>query len=225
VRTLRAIAAASILTAAFSARGQTTNADLSINSTNTSAATALDGPEKSWSFSASVYGYFVPDSRDFAQPTLTADHNYLHLEARYNYEALETGSAWVGANFSGGEKLTWQITPMLGGVFGDLTGIAPGYTGSIGWWKIELYSSGEYVVDTGNSSNSFLYNWSELTLSSLDWFRFGLVTQRTRLYHTDRDIQRGLIFGFTYKDVDLAAYLFNLDESKPTFIFGVRFAF
>jgi len=225
VRTLRAIAAASILTAAFSARGQTTNADLSINSTNTSAATALDTPEKSWSFSASVYGYFVPESRDFAQPTLTADHNYLHLEARYNYEALETGSVWVGANFSGGEKLTWQITPMLGGVFGDLTGIAPGYTGSIGWWKFELYSSGEYVVDTGNSSNSFFYNWSELTLSPLDWFRFGLVTQRTRLYHTDRDIQRGLIFGFTYKDVDLAAYLFNLDESKPTFIFGVRFAF
>jgi len=225
VRTFGAIVTASILTAAFSASGQPTNADVSTTTNTASSVVAADTPEKSWSFSAAVYGYFVPDSRDFAQPTVTADHNYLHLEARYNYEALETGSAWVGANFSGGEKLTWQITPMLGGVFGDLTGIAPGYSGTIGWWKIQLYSSGEYVVDTGNPSDSFFYNWSELPLSPLDWFRFGLVTQRTRLYHTDRDIQRGLIVGFTYKEFDIAAYLFNLDESKPTFIFGVTFAF
>jgi hypothetical protein len=29
---------------------------------------------------------------------------------------------------------------MLGGVFGDTTGIAPGYKGSLNWWKLELYS-------------------------------------------------------------------------------------
>jgi hypothetical protein len=58
---------------------------------------------------------------------LTADRGWLHLETRYNYENLETGSAWVGYNFSGGEKLKWEFTPMLGGVFGNTTGVAPGY--------------------------------------------------------------------------------------------------
>ena len=59
----------------------------------------------------------------------------------------------------------------------------------------------------------------------MDWFRFGLVTQRTRLYQTDRDIQRGLLLGFTYKHVDLATYFFNIDESKPTIVIGVRLTF
>ena len=90
---------------------------------------------------------------------------------------------------------------MLGGVFGDTTGIAPGYKGSLGWWKLELYSEGEYVFDTGSSSDSFFYNWSELTLAPVEWFRFGMVTQRTRVYKTDRDIQRGLLAGFSFKNV------------------------
>ena len=38
---------------------------------------------------------------------------------------------------------------MIGGVFGDTTGVAPGYKGSLSWWKLELYSEGEYVFDTG----------------------------------------------------------------------------
>lgn len=191
-----------------------------------SAPSALESePEKKWSFSASAYAYFVPDSREYVQPTFTADRGWLHLEARYNYEDLETGSAWVGYNFGGGEKLAWEFTPMLGGVFGHTTGIAPGYKGSLSWWKLELYSEGEYVIDPGDSSGNFFYNWSELTLAPVEWFRFGLVTQRTRAYETDREIQRGLLAGFTYKQVDLTTYLFNLDESKPTIVVALSLDF
>jgi hypothetical protein len=114
---------------------------------------------------------------------------------------------------------------MLGGVFGNTTGIAPGYKGSLSWWKLGLYSEGEYVVDTGNSDNSFFYNWSELTLSPLGWFKFGMVTQRTRLYQTDRDVQRGILAGVMFKHVDFTAYVLNPDESKPTVVVAVSFHF
>jgi hypothetical protein len=87
----------------------------------------------------------------------------------------------------------------------------------MGWTKLELYSEGEYVVDTGDSSDSFFYNWSELTLAPVESFRFGLVTQRTRAYQTDRDIQRGLVAGFSFKRLDLTGYVFNPDDEKPTF--------
>lgn len=193
--------------------------------TNTIPALTPEEDEKTRSFSASFYTYIVPDDREYVQPTLTFDRGWLHLEARYNYEALETGSAWIGYNFGGGEKLAWEITPMLGGVLGDTTGIAPGYKGSLSWWKLELYSEGEYVFDTDDSSESFFYNWSELTLAPVDWFRFGLVTQRTRLYQTDRDIQRGVLVGFNYKKVDLSAYVFNPDDDKPTFVIAVGLTF
>jgi hypothetical protein len=209
-----------LVLAVADARGQTPPATI----TNAPAAPVEEMKEKKWSFGASVYSYFVPDSREYVQPTLTADRDWLHLEARYNYEDLDTGSAWIGYNFSGGEKLSWQFTPMLGGVFGDTTGIAPGYKGSLSWWKFELSSEGEYVFDTRDSSGSFFYNWSELTLSPVDWFRFGLVTQRTRAYKTDRDIQRGFLAGFSFKRVDLTAYVFNPDD-KPTWVVAVGFGF
>ena len=205
-----------------SAQISTTNA---IPTTNSIPAAIESSEEEGWTFSASVYTYIVGDNQNYAQPTLTADHGWLHLEARYNYEALKTGSAWVGYNFSGGDKLTWAVTPMLGGVFGDTAGVAPGYSGTLSWWKLELYSEGEYVFDTRDSSGSFFYNWSELTLSPVDWFRFGLVTQRTRVYQTDREVQRGLLAGFSWKKLDLTTYVFNVDESRPTVVVAVAFSF
>ena len=159
------------------------------------------------------------------QPTFTADRDWLHLEARYNYEALDTGSAWVGYNFSGGETVTWEFTPMLGAVFGATDGIAPGYKGSLGWKKLELYSEGEYVFDAGESSDSFFYNWSELTFAPVESFRFGLVTQRTRVYQTDREIQRGLLAGVSFKRLDVTGYVFNPDDEKPTFVLAVAVTF
>ena len=187
----------------------------------------MTGPadDNAWSFSATAYTYMVPDSENYLQPTFTVDRGWLHLEARYNYEALDTGSAWIGYNFSGGETLAWEITPMLGGVFGDTTGVAPGYKGSLSWWKLELYSEGEQVFDTGESSDSFFYNWSEVTLAPVDWFRFGLVTQRTRAYESDRDIQRGLLVGVNYKKLDVGAYFFNPDDEEPTFVISVGLSF
>ncbi len=195
------------------------------SSTNSVPAQPTGSEKDGWSFSVSAYTYIIPDSREYVQPTFTADRGWLHLEARYNYEALDTGSAWVGYNFGGGKSITWELTPMLGGVFGNTTGIAPGYKGSVSWWKLELYSEGEYVVDVGDSSESFFYNWSELSLSPVDWFRFGMVTQRTRLYQSDRDVQRGVLAGFSYKSVDLTGYLLNPDESRPTVVIAVALTF
>jgi hypothetical protein len=191
--------------------------------TNTPVAKAE--PEKQWTFSASAYTYIVPDSREYVQPTITADRDWLHLEARYNYEALDTGSLWAGYNFSGGDKLAWEITPMFGVVFGETTGIAPGFKGSLSWWKLELYTEAEYVYDPGDSSGSFFYDWSELTLAPVEWFRFGLVTQRTRLYQTDRETQRGVLIGFSFERINLTGYVFNPDESKPTYVVAVGMGF
>ncbi len=224
-RLLDFIAIAAVFTGCLALAQTTTNGPVSAAATNTAPALTKETGEKPWSFSASVYTYVVPDSRDYAQPTVTADRDWLHLEARYNYEALETGSAWLGCNFGGGEKLAWQITPMLGGVFGNTTGIAPGCKGSLSWWKLGLSSESEYVFDTRDSSESFFYNWSELTLAPLDWFRLGAVTQRTRVYHTDREVQRGFLVGLSYKTASLTTYVFNPDESKPTLVLAVALSF
>jgi len=208
-----------------SALGQTTTSQPAIATTNATPVVAEEPAAHAWSFSASAYAYFPPDSQNYVQPTVRADRAWLHLEARYNYEALDTGSAWIGYNFSVGDQLTLDFTPMLGSVFGKTTGFAPGYEFTLSWRKLQLYSEGEYVVDTGDSSNSFFYTWSELTLAPVDWFRFGLVVQRTKVYQTDFDVQRGFLVRFTYKKVDLSAYVFNPDVDKPTLVLAVSMNF
>src|SRR5438105_11307285 len=81
---------------------ETTNTPVS-TAKDTTPAVTKETDEKAWSFSASASTYIVPDDQEYVQPTLSADRGWLHLEARYNYENLETGSVWVGYNFGGGE--------------------------------------------------------------------------------------------------------------------------
>jgi len=189
------------------------------------AAPAKDDEVSEWTFSVTATTYVLPDEGNYVQPTFTADCGWLHLEARLNYENLETGSVWAGCNFSGGEKVEWEITPMVGGVFGETTGIAPGYKASVSWRKLEVYSEGEYLFDTESTSDSFFYNWSEVTLAPKEWFRFGLVTQRTRAYASARVLERGVLTGFSIRNVDLTGSLLFHRDSGPTFIFSAGVTF
>jgi hypothetical protein len=181
--------------------------------------------EKAWEFNASIYGYFPPEDVHYAQPTVTADRGALHLEARYNYEALKSGSAWIGWNLKTGKELTLNATLMAGGVVGDLRGVAPGYELTLAWKAFELYSEGEYVIDTSDSSGNFFYNWAQLGWSPLEWLSVGLVSQRTRVYHTGLDVQRGLFVGFMYKSLSLNVYVFNPGWETPTVVTSLSVSF
>jgi hypothetical protein len=178
-----------------------------------------------WTISGSAYTYVLPDEANYVQPTVVVTRRRLHLEGRFNYEDRNTGSVWAGLAFSGGDTVAWEVTPMFGWVFGRTDGVAPGYKGSIGWRGLEFYSEGEVLFDAGESADSYFYNWSELTFAPLDWFRFGLVTQRTRVYQQEREVQRGLLAGFSYRALDVAAYLFNPDDSKPILVVSVGVSF
>jgi hypothetical protein len=180
----------------------------------------------SWSWSATVFTYVIPDDENYAQPTFAADRDWMHVEARYNYEEQDTGSAWVGYNLDGeAGTLAWALTPMLGGAFGRATGVAPGYSGSLSWWKLDFYSEGEYFSDLSDPADSFFYNWSEISLRPVEGWRFGLVTQRTRARASARDIQRGPLVGVEFRNLELTAYLLDGGDSSPTFVTSIGFTF
>ena len=189
------------------------------------AASPGGGEKPGWEFNASVYAYFPPEDRHYAQPTVTADRGALHLEGRYNYEAFRTGSVWVGWNLGAGDKLRLDATLLAGGVFGDTRGAAPGYELTLSYGRFELYSEGEYVFDVDDSANDFFYNWAQLGYSPLDWLTVGLASQRTRAYQTGLDVQRGLFVGFTYKSLKLTTYVFNPGWEKPTVVSSLAVSF
>jgi hypothetical protein len=178
-----------------------------------------------WSFSASVTGYAIPDDRDYLSPLLSVDRGWLHLEARHNYESLDTASVWLGYNLSFGEKWVLDLTPMVGGVFGDSRGIAPGWRLGISRGSFEFTTEAEYFFDSESSDEDYFYAWSELTWAFTDSFWAGFALQRTRAFETDLDIQRGILIGVTFHEVDITAYVFNWGWTDPTFVLSIGWEF
>lgn len=217
------VLACAVVLAGGGARAQT--AEPPCETPTTSHGGVATSARNTWSFEASASAYILPDSGNYVQPTIAADRGPLHLEARFNYEDLDTGSAWVGYTFSLGSRVRSELTPMIGAVFGSTNGVAPGYEFSLAWRALELSSETEYVVDAGDFADNFLYTWSDLAVAPAEWCRFGLVVQRTKVYHTAFDIQRGFLAGFSFKRVDVTGYVFNPDARRPTVVIAVGIGF
>jgi hypothetical protein len=178
-----------------------------------------------WQYNLTIDGYVVPDGTSYASPVLTADHNWLHMEARYNYENLHTGSLWVGYNFNVGKTLSLSVTPMIGGIFGRTNGIAPGCEASLTYKKIEASISNEYIFDTGSKAGNFYYSWPQVTYSPLSWFRIGAVAQHTKAYQTPLNVQRGFLVGFSHRHWEFTTYVFNPELDAPTVVLEVGVSF
>lgn len=200
-------------------------ADLAAQVSQAPAVEPTTVTKSEWSFLFTTSGYIIPHGRSYASPTLAADRGKLHLEAHYNYEDQETGSLWAGYNFEVGNNVVFAVTPMLGGVFGTTTGISPGCKLSLTWKQFELTSDAEYVFDTGDRNSSFFYNWNQLTYSPAHWVHAGLVSERTRAYHTVLDLQRGVLLGFSHNRVDFTTYVFNAGWTDPTVVLSLAYEF
>src|ERR1043166_8770556 len=101
IRTIPALALAFLVTASVG------RAQEPYNGTPKTTLDGEDEKDQKWTVSLPIYAYVVPHGRDYIQPTLLADKGRLHLEARYNYEGVDTVSAWLGWNFAGGDELFW----------------------------------------------------------------------------------------------------------------------
>lgn len=178
-----------------------------------------------WSFLAEINQYFIPDGKDFLLPAYTANKDWLHIEARYNYEAIESGSAWIGYNFNAGKELELNATPMLGVVIGSTMGIAPGLELELTYGILDIYTEWEYVFDFENSSDNFLYTWSEISIAPADWISLGFVAQRTRVYQSELELQRGVFAAFTFAQFSFVTYVFNPDIDKPGIVLNASVEF
>ena len=183
-------------------------------------------PERpAWEFGLTAYPTIVRDGENYTSVIGVADRGPWHLEARYNYESIGARSAFVGWTFSGGEEFTWELTPLLGGVWGTTRGFVPGLEASLAWGPVDFYIEGEYVRSSVNVDESYLYAWTELGVSPFEWLRIGLAGQRTNAYGTGRDIQRGPFAQFTWRRVTVGGYWFNPGSSDQIFVGLIGVAF
>lgn len=189
------------------------------------SAGSPDTAKKSWTYSITIDGYIVPDEESYIDPQFFADHGWLHLEGRYNYENLRTGSLWVGYNFDAGTNVVVTVTPMIGGVFGRSTGFAPGAEAALTYKKLQLWISSEYVFDTGNHSASFYYGWQELSYSPVKWLHVGAAAQHSKTVNSGLTLEPGAFLGVSHKKWEFTAYEFNAGLSNPAAVLEIGYSF
>ncbi len=179
----------------------------------------------SWEFALTAYPTDVRGGDNYTSGIGVADRGPLHLEARYNYESVGARSAFVGWTFSGGETITWEITPLLGGAWGSVHAFVPAVEASVSWRQFDFYIEAEAVRDQREHDDSYFYAWSELGYRPAEWLRFGLAAQRTRAYGGERDIQRGPFAQLTWRRVTLGGFWFNPGSKDQVFVASLGVAF
>ncbi len=139
--------------------------------------------------SGSLTGYYsaLPDQPNLGMAVGSVNVGALRFEGRYNYEARASASAFVGWKFEGGDEIAWEVTPLIGTLFGRTRGVVPGFEAAVSWKSFDFYIEAEYVFDRQDSDANYAYAWSELGWTPVEWLRVGLVGQRTRVVDNDRD--------------------------------------
>ncbi|SFN51195.1 hypothetical protein [Variovorax sp. OV329] len=178
-----------------------------------------------WAFALTAYPTIVRGGANYTSAIATADRGALHLEARYNYEAVGARSAFIGWNFSGGDEFTWELTPMVGGAWGATRALVPGLEASFAWKRLDFYTEAEYVRDRNERGSSYFYSWSELGYKPLDWLRVGAVAQRTRAYGGDRSIQPGPFAQVTWRRFTVGGYWFNPGSDDQVVVVSIGASF
>src|SRR5204863_4534149 len=98
-----------------------------------------------WEFAVTAYPTDVRGGENYTSAIAVADRGPLHLEARYGYESVGARSAFVGWTFSGGEAITWELTPLVGGAWGTTRAFVPALEASVAWKQLDFYVEAEYV--------------------------------------------------------------------------------
>lgn len=186
-------------------------------------AKAQEEGEREWALDLSFQQYFLPSEADLSMPVVGFTYKNILLEARHNYEEKDATSLWLGRPFAFGESWEWELTPMVGGIFDAVEGMAPGLKADVTWKWLNIYSEMEYVFNFEGRENNFFYSWSEVTAGVLDWLRVGIVGNRTRAYSSSVEIDRGPIVAVDLENVTLSCVALNVD-TDVTVILGFEIA-
>ena len=179
--------------------------------------------EERWDFVATGYWNSPKSADDFASGIFTADRGALHLEARANYEAVHAQSAFVGWSFSWGDEVKLEATPIVGGVTGTARGPIAGLEATLSAGRFDYYLEAEHVRD--REGGTYNYAWAELGFKPAEWARLGVVGQRTRVYGSERETQRGGFVQLVKDRWTLGLYWFNPGSSEQVVIGALGVAF
>lgn len=152
---------------------------------------------------------------------ITSSNNW-YGEARYNYDEVNTFSLYAGRKFSRSGIVSWEATPLIGGLMGQMTGGSLGMNLGMDYRKLFFTSQSQYSFSIENAANKFFYNWSELGYTATSWLYAGLALQQTNVYRSLGKMEPGCMIGFSIKNWTIPLYAFNTTDEERYFVLGVN---
>jgi hypothetical protein len=146
----------------------------------------------------------------------------LYTEMRYNYEAPETVSVYIGKNFSKKGMLDYAVTPMLGIVMGNFSGGSLATNIDLNYKKTFISIQTQYTLSKDDVMKNFFFNWTELGYQPLKWFYAGITVQETKTYKTRLISEPGIFAGFMIRKFTIPVYLFNPLQPGKNLIVGIN---
>jgi cell division protein FtsN len=149
--------------------------------------------------------------------------NGFYAEGRYNYEALNSFSFYMGRTFSKESALSYSISPIAGAVMGDYNGGSFGVNISLGYKNFYFFSQPQYTFSLAGAYDNYIYSWTDLTYSPLNWLSVGVSLQHTKPYQAKSYMENGFVVEAAYKKFTFPIYIFSPLTSGRTFVFGANF--
>lgn len=149
--------------------------------------------------------------------------NNFYAEGRYNYEAANSFSFYMGRTFSKEATLSYSISPIAGAVMGDYNGGSFGANVSMGYKNFFLYIQPQYTFSLAGSVDNFAYSWTDLTYSPLNWLSVGVSLQHTKPQRSPGFLEGGLVVEAAYKNITFPVYMFNPHTKDRALVFGANF--
>jgi hypothetical protein len=148
-----------------------------------------------------------------------------YAEARYNYDEVNTVSLYAGRTFRVNRELSYSITPMIGAMTGDANGGSIALNTEFDFRGFNFSLQSQYSINADSRSNNFFYSWSELSYQPLHWLFAGVSMQNTQVYRVATVHEPGVLLGFSFNEIEIPIYSFNLLDKKRYIMVGVNWQF
>ncbi len=154
------------------------------------------------------------------------DRKWLHTEIGFCEDEVNTFSMKAGYNFSGGGKLQFRVTPLIGFMVGKSYGLLPGVSLELDYGRFVFTGSSSIIVySTSKSDESYIYGSYELDYSITDFLYAGISVTRTKLYQTNRALDPGFGAGLTLEGFTLSGYVYDLFLGEPFYTVSLSYSF
>jgi hypothetical protein len=169
--------------------------------------------------------YFTRSARTDAMMTPIANYtssNNWYGEARYNFDELNTFSLYAGKKFSGTGNISWEATPVVGGLMGQMTGGSVGMNFGMDYRNLFIASQSQFSFSLENNIDRYFFNWSEVGYNATSWLYAGLAVQQTNIYKTTGKLEPGCMVGFSINNWTIPLYAFNTIAEERYFVLGLN---